>query len=80
MNAISTIEMYNILKGKLGENEAKSLTEYVESKVERTFEKEKDVLATKEDLANVKSDIIKWMFIFWIGQIAVTLGIVYFRS
>ena len=80
MNAISTIEMYNILKGKLGENEAKSLTEYVENKVERTFEKEKDVLATKEDLANTKSDIIKWMFLFWIGQIAVTLGIVYFRS
>ena len=80
MNAISTIEMYNILKGKLGENEAKALTEYIESKVERTFDKEKDVLATKEDLANVKSDIIKWMFIFWIGQIAVTLGIVYFRS
>lgn len=80
MNAISTIEMYNILKGKLGENEAKALTEYVESKVERTFDKKKDVLATKEDLANVKSDIIKWMFIFWIGQIAVTLGIVYFRS
>lgn len=43
-------------------------------------DKEKDVLATKEDLANVKSDIIKWMFIFWIGQIAVTLGIIYFRS
>jgi hypothetical protein len=80
MNAISTIEMYNILKGKLGENEAKALTEYVESKAERTFDKEKDVLATKEDLVNVKSDIIKWMFIFWIGQIAVTLGIVYFRS
>lgn len=80
MNAISTIEMYNILKGKLGETEAKALTEYVESKVEKTFDKEKDVLATKEDLANAKSDIIKWMFIFWIGQIAVTLGIVYFRS
>ncbi len=80
MNAISTIKMYNILKGKLGENEAKSLTEYVENKVERTFYKEKDVLATKEDLANTKSDIIKWMFLFWIGQIAVTLGIVYFRS
>lgn len=47
---------------------------------EKTFEKEKEVLATKEDLANVKSDIIKWMFIFWIGQIAVTLAMVYFRK
>lgn len=80
MNAIATIEMYNILKGKLGENEAKALTEYVESKVERTFYKEKDVLATKGDLANVKSDFIRWMFIFWIGQIAVTLGIVCFKN
>ena len=80
MNAISTIEMYNILKGKLGENEAKALTEYVESKVEKSINKEKDILATKIDLAEVKADIIKWMFIFWIGQIAVTLAIVYFRK
>ncbi len=66
-------KIYNILKGKLGKNKAKSLTEYVKSKVERTFEKEKDVLA---NLANAKSDIVKWIFIFWIGQIAATLGIV----
>ncbi len=79
--------MYNILKGKLGESEAKALTEYVENKVEKSIEKEKDVLATKEDLYKLeikisesKSDIIKWMFIFWIGQIAVTLGIVYYRG
>lgn len=45
-----------------------------------TIEREKHILATKEDLANVKSEIIKWMFIFWIGQIAVTLALVYFRS
>jgi hypothetical protein len=24
-------------------------------------------LATKEDVANAKADMIKWMFIFWIG-------------
>ena len=28
------------------------------------FDKQKDVLATKEDLTNVKSEIIKWIFIF----------------
>ena len=80
MSSISSIEMYTILKGKLGETEAKALTEYVDTKVEKSLEKEKDVLATKVDLAEAKSDIIKWMFIFWIGQIAVTLGIVYFRN
>lgn len=43
----------------------------------------KEILATKEDiantkeaLANTKAEIIKWMFIFWIGQIAVTVGII----
>lgn len=80
MVALSSIEMYNILKKKLGDNEAQALTEYVESKVEKSIEKEKDILATKVDLAETKSDIIKWMFLFWIGQVVVTLGIVYFRS
>ena len=80
MEAVSRIEMFTMLKGKLGESEAKALTEQVESKAEKPILKEKDVLATKVDLAETKSDIIKWMFIFWIGQIVVTLGIVYFRN
>ena len=29
-----------------------------------------DILAIKADLANLKADIIKWMFLFWIGQLA----------
>jgi hypothetical protein len=39
-------------------------------------------LATKDDLANVrkeigeaKADTIKWMFIFWIGQVGAMLTI-----
>ena len=35
MSAITSIEMYNILKAKIGESEAKALTEYVETKVEK---------------------------------------------
>jgi hypothetical protein len=53
------------------------------------------ILATKDDLANVKdelknnianvkyilgkeiSDNIKWMFIFWVGQVAAMLAIVF---
>lgn len=79
--------MFNILKVKLGEKEAKALTKYAESQVVKSIEKEKSILATKEDIyelevkmSEMKSDIIKWMFIFWIGQIAVTLGTVYCRG
>ena len=87
MIAISSVDMFNLLKGKLGESEAKALTEYIETKVEKSIEKEKDVLASKADIYKIeikisetKSEIIKWMFVFWIGQIAVTLAIVYFRN
>ena len=41
------------------------------------------VFATKDDfkelevkIAEVKSEMIKWMFIFWIGQVAVTFGLI----
>lgn len=57
--------------------------EFVASKTEQTVNQKKDVLATKEDvykletkLAETKADLIKWMFLFWIGQTAAVLAIV----
>ncbi|MCL2597950.1 MAG: hypothetical protein FWD66_09955 [Paludibacter sp.] len=35
-------------------------------------------LATKEDLANTKAEMIKWMFIFGVGQLAAMFGLLYF--
>ena len=29
----------------------------------------------KTDIANTKADLIKWMFLFWIGQVATIIGI-----
>ena len=53
-----------------------------EKKVENKFEDAKQLLATKEDIARLdvkiaetKAELIKWMFIFWVGQIAVMAGI-----
>ncbi len=37
----------------------------------------KDILAAKADLANIKSELIKWMFLFWLGQIGVLTGIIF---
>jgi len=68
--SISEIQLFQILKNKLGEEEAKTLVEYVETKVEEEFDRKKDILATKEDITN----IIKWMFIFWVGQVAIIFG------
>ena len=35
-----------------------------------------DIATLKENLANTKGELIKWMFRFWIGQVAVTFGFI----
>ena len=50
---------------------------FVKSEVKAEFDNKREILSTKEDLANVKADIIKWMFIFWIGQIGVIIALLY---
>ena len=66
---VSEIELFSLPKTKLGEQEAKALVEYVEHKVDRRLEDKTAVFATKEDLANTKVEIIKWL----VG-VAIALG------
>lgn len=35
-------------------------------------------LLTKQDGAEIKAEIIKWMFLFWLGQVATTVAIIKF--
>jgi hypothetical protein len=72
-----------MLRVKLGENEARSFVQHFEESIEEKFEQKKDILATKSDLANLKAemllmkaDMIKWMFIFWLGGVGVLAGLV----
>jgi len=66
MKEISQIEIYEALKGKLGENEAKLLIEYIESKKKEVATKE-DIMrleqSTKEDIMRLeqstKEDIMR---------------------
>ncbi len=71
---MSSIELkvYEIFKNKLGEQEAQLIIEYFEKKSDEKINAKKDVFLTKED----KTDMIKWMFIFWVGQLAAMLAIV----
>jgi len=91
---VSTIDLYNILKSRIGEKEAKTLVEFVEIQVEKKIEEQMDDIASKEDIylvkkdlvqvkseleitiEKVRSDLIKWMFIFWVGQVSVTVGLI----
>lgn len=51
---LSNIELFQIVKGKLGEKEAKSLVNYIETQVKDEFDTQRSIYASKEDLAKVQ--------------------------
>ena len=84
MIVLSSIDLFNLLRQKIGENEAKAVTGYIEVQVEDKFESGKKYFATKEDLVREISslevkmekgfkDQLKWMIVlfapFYIGMI-----------
>lgn len=69
---IDDIQLYNILRVKLGDDEAKTLVDFVISKMEKEFAYKKDVFLTKED----KVDIIRWMVIMILGQTALLITLI----
>lgn len=78
------LEVYEILKNKFSDKEAAKVIEYFDLKAEQKISGKKDIFMTKDDKVELvtriktsKSDTIKWMFIFWIGQLAATAGIVF---
>lgn len=69
---IDDIQLYNALRVKLGDAEAKTLVDFVVSKIEKEFSYKKDVFLTKED----KVDIIRWMVIMILGQTALLITLI----
>ena len=65
------IQVYEIFKTKLGEEEASKVIEYFDKKAEEKINQKKDVFLTKDD----KVDLIKWMVGFWIAQMAAIIGL-----
>ncbi len=85
---IATIDLFEALKTRFGEQEAKIIVREmekietsVETKVDKAFENKKDVLATKQDIkilevkiAENKADIIKWMVALILGLFIALIG------
>ncbi len=91
LEAKETARLYKLLTEKLGSDTTEAMFKYIDNKTERSVEATIKTLATKDDIANVKDEIanvrkeigdsktdtIKWMFIFWIGQVGATLAMVF---
>lgn len=75
---VSEIKLYELLKSKIGEKEAEAFVEILEKKVDSKFEDGKTTIVSEigSKISNSRADLIKWMFIFWIGQIAATFGFI----
>lgn len=87
MSIISITKLYDLLSAKVGKDLAENLTNFIEHKIKDEVENKSQMLATKEDLlktesrldfriSETKNETLKWMFIFWIGQVAATFGFI----
>ncbi len=75
----SEIELYELLKAKIGDKEASAFVQILEKKVDKKFDEAKQVLATEQDVTQSKLDMVKCMVGFWITQMAVIIGL-YFKG
>ena len=80
------IQLFQILKQRLGEQEAEALVSFVDSKIKESNENNLKIVATKEYIARLeiklaenKSDIIKWVFSFFVAIMLAIIGL-YFRK
>ena len=80
--SITDIAPYELIKSKLGAKEAEAVVEFVKAEVSKELDAQKNILATKTDvkelevkIAQVQANLIKWMFVFWIGSVATLSGV-----
>ena len=74
------LKVYEIFKSRFSPQEAETVIEYFDAKAEKKYEEKKEVLATKDDvlairkeIAESKSDLLKWIVGMWIAQMATML-------
>ncbi|PIP20025.1 MAG: hypothetical protein COX40_06980 [Candidatus Omnitrophica bacterium CG23_combo_of_CG06-09_8_20_14_all_40_11] len=76
---MTVIAIPKILQDKLTPEGAEALVEIINKADEKAKENIVEMVEEKFEkrLAQVEARIIKWMFIFWVGQISVLTGILF---
>ncbi|MBM4054463.1 MAG: DUF1640 domain-containing protein [Planctomycetes bacterium] len=75
MAHINTLKVFETLRSVFDEKQAAKIAEAVEAAMETNNASLIEEVATKKDLAETKAEIIKWMFLFWMGQFASIVGV-----
>lgn len=66
---VSEIKLYELLKSRIGEKEAEAFIQILEEKVEKKFEQKKSELATKEDISNLRAELLRTIYLTSLGQL-----------
>ena len=76
---MTVIAIPRILQEKLTAEGAEALVEIINKAEERSKESTMEVVEERFEkrLAQVETSIIRWMFIFWVGQVGVITGILF---
>ena len=79
----SITKLYDLISVKLGKETAENLTTFIEEKIKNEVDTKASNLATKDDIAKLsaeaaenKAELMKWMFVFWVGQVVTTFGFI----
>lgn len=75
MSIIYTLEIYEDLKSQFKEDIAALRGELKGDIAELRGELKEDITKVRTELANAKAEIIKWLFIFLVGQGATIISI-----
>ena len=75
MGHANTLKVFEMLRLAFDEKQATKIAEAVEVALETHDVALLGKVATKADLAEIKAELLKWMFIFWIGQFASIVGV-----
>lgn len=80
MVVVSEIELYNLLREKVGEPQAKALTEYIENKVEKKVDGKEEITVAELEakIAESKTEIMRWMFGSFLALMLAIVGL-YFK-
>jgi hypothetical protein len=83
---MTDIQLFQIIKQKLGEKEAEALVQFVDAKLKESNEQNLKVLSTKEDIANLRTEIatakvetLRWTFSFFVALMLAIIGL-YFKN
>ena len=76
---ISITQLYALLSEKLDKETAENLTSYIEAKIDITAVNKTAHLASKEDVVNAKTDMIKWFVGLFMAFALMVIGL-YFKK